>query len=353
VAILVQAPLVLLTERPAETAVVLVMAPAILWLLLAPHGAVARPMGESSGITGEVVLLQTGQPYLVPAAGNPELATRNWSNFVTMEASPTPATDDLGAMEWVNHIMGQMEKVWTHGFWAAFNFPNLDMPACGKSTFKELQMNIPLWKREHPHIKDPFCHFQNAAMWFPGAYRSSDYSKSGRGVQHAGSPAGPGFMCDSKGFVGGPEVSLHYDAGTITWNHVRNCIDVVDDPYCYSLGWLKGQNLDGALITNASAWNELAKQECAKIKEEFAFDDEEVTVGRHVFSTPLYFRQTWNSLKGTGSPITKRLHKEHVYTKCLLGDGAPTEMAYCYYKACLLPGNRIGHTSECDYDSST
>jgi len=253
---------------------------------------------------------------------------------------------DDEAIEWVDKTMSQMEGYWTTGFWAAFNEPNPLMPDCGKSTYQELQVNIPLWKQQHPDIEDPFCHFQNAAMWFPGAYRSPDYNTSGRGPQYQGVSTG---MCDSMGSVEGPEVSLSYDGGDLTWNHARNCIDIVDDPYCYSLGWLKGQNLDGSLLTNKTAWEELAQDECQGIKEEYGFDDEEVTVGRHVFTTPLYFKQTWNSLQGTGSPITKRLHKEHVYTKCLLGDGAPTEMSYCYFKACVLPGNRIGHTSECDY----
>mmetsp|Transcript_55532 Transcript_55532/g.153732 ORF Transcript_55532/g.153732 Transcript_55532/m.153732 type:complete len:309 (-) Transcript_55532:76-1002(-) len=308
------------------------MAPAFMWALVVFHAAVAHTVHKGSdGSEDEVAFLQTRQASL-------------------KQASLKHAAGRMEGMAWVNHTMAQFERHWESGWFASFDSPDPQQPECGTSTFQELQMSIPLWRKQHPNVSDPFCHFKNHAMWFTNSYRASNYS-AGRGT-----PSSLGevdYLCDSKGRVDGPEVSLSYDAGIITWNHVRNCIDVIDDPYCFSLGWLKGQSLDGSLLTNASAWNELARQECAKIREEYAFNDEEVTVGRHVFTVPVYFRRTWNSLKGTGTPITKRLHKEHVYAKCLLGDGAPTEMSYCYFKGCVLPGNRIGHYSECNYDSLT
>jgi len=305
-----------------------------------------------------IVLLQNGFPVVNKKHNDIEEAfTGNATEWVE-EVFTGDAT------EWVDRIMGQMEKFWTTGFWAEDtwgpqlrmarmrNPSNEDLKQCGSSTFKELQMTIPVWKKSHPEVIDPFCYFQNHAMWFAGQYRQEDYMDVGKGPQHLGDAPGKGYLCDSAGHVEGPEVTLIYDAGTITWNHLRNCIDFVDDPYCYSLGWLKGQGIDGSLMSNTTAWEEKAKQECARIQEEFHFDDEEITVGRHIMTTPLYFKQSWNSFQGNGSPITKRLHNEHVYTKCQLGDGAPMEMTYCYYKACVLAGNRIGHTSECNYDSN-
>uniref|UniRef100_A0A7S0AK62 Uncharacterized protein n=1 Tax=Pyrodinium bahamense TaxID=73915 RepID=A0A7S0AK62_9DINO len=266
------------------------------------------------------------------------------------------AKSQLSAQEpgksWPDHVMEQMEAKWAAGFFA-HGAPSGTAPVCGQSTFQELQTNIPKWKEDHPHVRDPFCHFQNHAFWFAGQGSvGEDYRSFGMysGVRLEWTST----FCDSTAetSMAGPEMALHYDGGNITWTHARSFIDIVDDPYCYSLGWLKGQNLDGALMSNRTAWEEVARRECEMIQEEYRFDDEEVTVGRHIFTTPVYFKQTWNSLKGAGPPITKRLHKEHVYTKCQLGDGAPAEMAYCYYKGCVLPGNRIGHSTECGYDLS-
>mmetsp|Transcript_78933 Transcript_78933/g.183106 ORF Transcript_78933/g.183106 Transcript_78933/m.183106 type:complete len:302 (+) Transcript_78933:112-1017(+) len=256
------------------------------------------------------------------------------------------------AKNWTDHVMSQMEKWWESGFWATRVPRFVEQPGCGKSTFQELQVTIPIWQQRNPGV-DGFCHFENHAMWFNGAgdHGQSHY-KTGAGGLHQGQQI---LLCDSTGELsttGGPELEFAYDGGRFTWTHVRNCIDIVDDPYCYSLGWLKGQgSWDEKAMMNVTGWREIAKQECDRLQAEFQFDDEEVTVGRHVFSTPLYFRRTWNSLQGSGTPINKREHAEHVYTKCQLGGGAATgEMAYCFYKGCVLPGNRIGHFDECGYD---
>merc|ERR1719210_2641634 len=132
-------------------------------------------------------------------------------------------------------------------------------------------------------------------------------------------PYFPGSICQSYGAVQGPEVRISYDGLSFTWTHVRDCIDIVDDTYCYSLGWLKNQRLDGSLMSQKESWHALAKSECQQIQDEYQFVDEEVTVGRHVMSTPVYFKKTWCSLTGGCEPITQRIHKEHVYTKCQLG----------------------------------
>mmetsp|Transcript_76225 Transcript_76225/g.176866 ORF Transcript_76225/g.176866 Transcript_76225/m.176866 type:complete len:312 (+) Transcript_76225:50-985(+) len=250
---------------------------------------------------------------------------------------------------WTDHVMAEMEGNWTSGRFSGQIYPS--QPGCGQSTFRELQLTIPVWQQRHPGV-DGFCHFSNHAWWFTGAGADS-YREAGRGsgLWHRWTQ----WFCDSTGELSktGPEETLIYDAGRITLNHVRSCIDVVDDPYCYSLGWLKGQgHWEESLMDNKTAWQKVAQQECARLKEQFQLDDEEVTVGRHIFTTPEYFRRTWSLLRGTGALTLQRLHVEHVYTKCQLGlgGGAPMELAYCFYKGCVLPGNRIGHADECGYD---
>jgi len=268
---------------------------------------------------------------------------------ITLTQEPGSSFLVSSAADKIEATMTEMHKAWAEdGFWGMGHLMKME-PGCGKATPEELQMAIPGWQERHPGVRS-FCHFANWGFWFP-QYQNDDYTKGW--TSYLADTPSKGPLCESFGAVGGPEVKIEYDGLSFTWNHARDCIDVVDDPYCYSLGWLKGQSLDGALIKNKTAWHLLAKSECEKIQDEFHFVDEEVTVGRHVESTPIYFSRTWCALTGRCEAVTQRIHKEHTYTKCQLGadsgEYAAIEMAYCYYKACVLPGNRVGHTSECDY----
>eukprot|EP00418_Pyrodinium_bahamense_P062967 CAMPEP_0179099298 /NCGR_PEP_ID=MMETSP0796-20121207/45804_1 /TAXON_ID=73915 /ORGANISM="Pyrodinium bahamense, Strain pbaha01" /LENGTH=79 /DNA_ID=CAMNT_0020797097 /DNA_START=38 /DNA_END=274 /DNA_ORIENTATION=+ len=78
------------------TTTFLVMASAILWMLLAFRGAVARAASEGPGIDDVVELLQTTATVLPKSAG-----------------LVAPGTNSPEATEWVDHTMGQMEKQWT------------------------------------------------------------------------------------------------------------------------------------------------------------------------------------------------------------------------------------------------
>jgi len=235
------------------------------------------------------------------------------------------------------------------------------LPECGHATIEEMQESIPRWQKRNPG-KNGFCHFSNVAHWFPMQRVAPTYSyiagmkyMSNRfaGEQET-TDTDPHRFCKSFGTENGPDVKISFDGLSYTWTHMRGCIDLIDDPYCYSLGWLKGQQLNGFLMANVSAWNALAKIECQKIQDEFQFVDAEVTVGRHVMSTPVYFERSWCAVTGRCPAVTRRIFAEHVYTKCQLGaeygDYAAQEMAYCYYKGCVLPGNRVGHNQECHYD---
>mmetsp|Transcript_116155 Transcript_116155/g.189177 ORF Transcript_116155/g.189177 Transcript_116155/m.189177 type:complete len:335 (-) Transcript_116155:110-1114(-) len=318
-------------------------------VLNAPLGASVPSSGqvEEADVSDEVSLLQAS---LIPKPSSQ-----------TLEA----AAVDEGRQK-VDAIMEQMQIAWAeNAFWSK----NLSgtPPGCGLATPAELQMPIPLWQEKNPGV-DGFCFFSNVGFWFPtewdydlpwddyvwkNGWKDSDW---GVGVDKPRSWSHEsGRLCASYGATDGPEVEISYDGIGFTWTHVRDCIDVVDDPYCYSLGWLKGQNLDDVMkLRNMTAMNAKAKSECENIQDEFRFVDEEVTVGRHVESTPVYFKKAWCSLDGNCPGVTRRIHKEHVYTKCQLGAEsglyAVNEMLYCYHKACVLEGNRVGHSSECRYD---
>mmetsp|Transcript_116164 Transcript_116164/g.189202 ORF Transcript_116164/g.189202 Transcript_116164/m.189202 type:complete len:337 (-) Transcript_116164:83-1093(-) len=320
-------------------------------VLNAPLGASVPSSGqvEEADVSDEVSLLQAS---LIPKPSSQ-----------TLEA----AAVDEGRQK-VDAIMEQMQIAWAeNAFWSK----NLSgtPPGCGLATPAELQMPIPLWQEKNPGV-DGFCFFSNIAFWFPAGepaptdvpfdyyswknyWKDSDYGVL-RDKPSTWSRESHQF-CANYGAKDGPEVEISYDGIGFTWTHVRDCIDVVDDPYCYSLGWLKGQNLDDVMkLRNMTAMNAKAKSECENIQDEFRFVDEEVTVGRHVASTPVYFRKAWCSLDGDCPGVTRRIHKEHVYTKCQIGAEsghyAANEMSYCYHKACVLEGNRVGHSSECKYD---
>eukprot|EP00930_Biecheleria_cincta_P048474 TRINITY_DN3376_c0_g1_i9.p1 TRINITY_DN3376_c0_g1~~TRINITY_DN3376_c0_g1_i9.p1 ORF type:complete len:318 (+),score=43.13 TRINITY_DN3376_c0_g1_i9:83-1036(+) len=277
------------------------------------------------------------------------LQTENIQHIALVQEPGNSLLVDTAADK-INATMTQMHKAWAEeGFWGRGHVMS-HSPGCGEATPEELQMTIPGWQQRHPGVRS-FCHFSNFGFWFPEV-QSPDYRLFALQSTWADKPS-KGSICESFGAVGGPEVAIKYDGLSFTWNHARDCSDIVDDPYCYTMGWLKGQNLDGAVMKNKTAWHLLAKSECQKIQDEFQFVDEEATVGRHVESTPIYFSRTWCALTGRCPAVTRRIHKEHTYAKCQLGadsgEYAATEMAYCYYKACVLPGKRIGHSNECDY----
>mmetsp|Transcript_116161 Transcript_116161/g.189197 ORF Transcript_116161/g.189197 Transcript_116161/m.189197 type:complete len:336 (-) Transcript_116161:100-1107(-) len=327
------------------------------------------------GCLSFICILSTPLGASIPSSGQVEEADVS-DEVSLLQASliPKPSSQTLEAAaldegrQKVDAIMEQMQIAWAeNAFWSK----NLSgtPPGCGLATPAELQMPIPLWQEKNPGV-DGFCFFSNIAFWFPAGepaptdvpfdyyswknyWKDSDYGVL-RDKPSTWSRESHQF-CANYGAKDGPEVEISYDGIGFTWTHVRDCIDVVDDPYCYSLGWLKGQNLDDVMkLRNMTAMNAKAKSECENIQDEFRFVDEEVTVGRHVESTPVYFKKAWCSLDGNCPGVTRRIHKEHVYTKCQIGAEsgryAVNEMDYCYHKGCVLEGNRVGHSSECRYD---
>jgi hypothetical protein len=128
------------------------------------------------------------------------------------------------------------------------------------------------------------------------------------------------------------------------------CLDfTIDDMYFYSLGWMQNM-LDGSALRagNWTAWMELAERECQKLMDEFHFTEEEITVEHLVLRNGPDMCDPSMAAWNGGSPVPRREYAKHAYDKCAMDQGA-WEMAYAYNRACLLPGNRIGHGKECPY----
>mmetsp|Transcript_40652 Transcript_40652/g.81914 ORF Transcript_40652/g.81914 Transcript_40652/m.81914 type:complete len:255 (-) Transcript_40652:388-1152(-) len=213
---------------------------------------------------------------------------------------------------------------------------------CGQSGMIDWGWNIPAWKEAHPGV-DGFCYFENLAPWFKGISSITNYSVYGRaaavGIRKT--------ICPYLGEGKGPIVNFTFDMGTLNLQ-LDHCSNRQDDPYCYSFGWLKNQGLDAAMMrNNYTAWKELGEAECERLQDKYRMLDEEVIVGRHVYDNIFLYRKTLCAIEGDCQRPTARDFAVHVYTKCQLGGNAAMEMAYCYNRGCLLPGNRIRHGSEC------
>lgn len=192
---------------------------------------------------------------------------------------------------------------------------------------------------------DGFCYFWSHVPWFHGtpfAHFAKTYVQdTDQALQIFG-----GYRGLNKGQLvtynidgAPPGLKSHLDAPNY----------VYDDPYCWSLGFLKNQGLNGSLMSSYDAWKAIGHEECRKIKAEYSFSDEEMTVADHVNYNPTISAKS-ECAAGLGPagciPITIREYKKHAYLKCLMGDESP-EMSYCYVRGCLLPGNYIGHGSDC------
>jgi len=232
---------------------------------------------------------------------------------------------------------------------------------------KDLDMPIAQWVEENPSLGPSYFMefgvprgYLELAVW-AGVEEIEDYEEYGKlGYQFMTSPE-QGYRGPNNGLhvtlnVNGTNISTHLDSNSF----------IADDPYCFSLGWLKGQHLDGSLMSNNTAWEALAERECEKIQAEERFPEELHTVRHHV-----EFNREWPKLcecnvvdglppgglppeyavyGGAGGtpcePVSERDFREHAYRKCLLGFAA-AEMSYCYEHGCLLEGNNIGHGADC------
>jgi len=212
---------------------------------------------------------------------------------------------------------------------------------------KDMRTPIKQWIRENPDLtSDYFVKFgmprgYQELMFWNGVHEVTDYvenakNKNGKDVWKSW----PGYLGEGKG----PDKTWTIEGNTITSHHLDASSYLPDDAYCWTFGWLKGQGLDGSLMSDKSAWDTLTAQECDKIGQALAVDfpEENHTVYRHVM-----WNRVWpgklecNVVGASCTPkMTKNNLREHVYRKCLFGF-APTETVYCYSRACLVNGTEI------------
>lgn len=210
---------------------------------------------------------------------------------------------------------------------------------------------IPEVLKEHPGV-DGYCYFEGIEVWIWYYGKIADYESLGHELalgMREGSMAG---ACSQKYTDGtGPLETATFDAGTVS-SHIDCEYYHYDDLYFYSLGWLRGQRLDGSKLKNATAWEELAAQECQRLDDTYHFRPEELSIHQHGNSGDnlVFMQKSICAFSGDGNceKVTSRDFALHVYAKCLLGiQHAAEEMAYSYMRACLTPGNVIKHGPEC------
>jgi len=148
------------------------------------------------------------------------------------------------------------------------------------------------------------------------------------------------------------EMTFKWDGHEIHTRQDQIC-QTGDDPYCFANGWLKNQNpdLNPATLNDFDAYDNFTKEQCREMNEKYDFDSENMTMRSHIMETNSMYELSDNAcdLMDTKGPLpTDRDFAKHAYFKCLMND-AHVEVAYCYFRGCVLENNRIGHGNECDY----
>merc|ERR1719436_1784025 len=133
---------------------------------------------------------------------------------------------------------------------------------------------------EHPDV-DGFCYFQGSEAWIQPSPPNPDYVEMGKASTLDMRNNGMTGVCITSYPTGqGPLKTAHFDAGTVS-SHIDCNYYEYDDLYFYSLGWLKNQRLDGSLMSNATAWEALAREECDSMQKKYDIKDEELTIASH------------------------------------------------------------------------
>lgn len=222
---------------------------------------------------------------------------------------------------------------------------------CGLFQPKDLDRPIRKVLAEHPGIP-PSCVYDGANQYisYDPWTASPDYN------YHRKLP--DDYCMNGETYLGenqGPEVTVEFDGLSVT-THLDCPYFGYDDLFYYSLGWLKNQRFDAALMSNKTAWEDLTRKECERLQQEFQYTDEEMTFNHW----NAYNMEICNRLEcsksgkyklGVCKPITRRDFGSHAYGYCLLGT-APSCIAFSQARACLLPGNVVGHRHACNADGS-
>lgn len=218
--------------------------------------------------------------------------------------------------------------------------------------------------REHPD-EDGYCHFNGSAMYifYPGP--NPDYAaNAARGILSLRIPT---YM----GLNTGPLVTYHWEGETVS-THVDADNYALDDLYGFFLGALQNQGMDTKALFDPEALEEFSRRKCEQIQAEYQFRDDElifkdildmnlpilaqchcaagIPLSPVLALNPYVTEKAGYRSPSDCKPVRKRELARHHYMKCVLGyKNSAFDLAYLHARACLLPGNRIGHLSECPY----
>jgi len=212
---------------------------------------------------------------------------------------------------------------------------------------EDLNKPISLVLEENPGVEG-YCHFNFAFMAYLGPYyvqKINDYVITPfEAKDESYLSAGP-YLGHHKGplFTFYPEsnpdgVSFYADA--------RNY--KVDIPYCYALGLLKNQGLNGMLMSDPIAWRALSMQYCDEWEQEFNLTQyrQELTVAQNM----QFFNDNFVEpiSRKTALGCSRKTAAMNAMVSCAFGDEA-FELSYCYSLGCVLPDGNVGTQSDCDY----
>lgn len=236
--------------------------------------------------------------------------------------------------------------------------PHSTNPECNEDHSSEMYKPLLQWKEEHPGV-DGYCYFERAArekdptnaLWLHPIQNHHNYVEYG--MQRVLDMQRNLNLCpEAPKIDNGFSVEVELEYKTIVTS-IDCQYYLFDDLYFYALGWLKNMGVDGRLMSNYTAWQNLAESECKRIYEITVPTDEESTLGYNIDHNEIITSRVGCSPKSalamfpTCQPISVRELRLHALTKCGLGHGAE-EMAIGYSHGCLLDGVQIGHGKQCD-----
>lgn len=240
-------------------------------------------------------------------------------------------------------------------------FNNNEICHSNKADFSRSLVDV---MREHPG-EDGYCYFNASAMYITYGGDVPDYVAAVKeGILGL---RGLGFY---RGLNTGKFVTYNWEGESVS-THADLDHYLYDDLYAFSLGFLQNQGLDVSKLNDSQAMIDMSRQQCEQVQAKYNFSDDElvfndlldmnmpimaqcycaagVPLPKNMQGPYITKKAGYNSPTDC-KPVTKREFARHHYMKCVLGyKNSAADLAYLIGRACLLPGNRIGHYSECPY----
>jgi len=184
---------------------------------------------------------------------------------------------------------------------------------------------------EHPGA-DGFCYFGFLGSWASMcavAHQQREYPLFTAAIDYAA-------------LVNGSLQTVRYDGGTF---YSENHVFLYDDLYCHANRWLQGQGLPHGLMSNYTAWSELAAEECRRL--DGRFPEYQMSIADMATRSQDEIQALQDAVDhGTMAPTMLDMQR-HAAVKCAMGS-LGCDLAYCN-RWCLRGDGTIGRTStECE-----